>query len=57
MTEKEEDPFEIIHNVRSRKSSRSRKTSMNTMDREKKDKGRSKKLRKMTLNPETFHFQ
>ena len=56
--EKELDPFEIVHHARSRKSSRSRKTSMNTMDRERKDKEKnSKRLRKMTLNPETFIFQ
>jgi hypothetical protein len=31
---------------------------MNTLDKERKDKDKtSKKLRKMTLNPETFIFQ
>jgi hypothetical protein len=52
----EVDPFEIVHNARSSKASRSRKSSMHTVDKER-TKQKTKKLRKMTLNPETFHFQ
>ena len=53
------NPFEIVHHARSSRASRSRKSSMHTMgtlDREK-TKQNTKKLRKMTMNPEVSHFQ
>jgi hypothetical protein len=45
--------FDIIHNARSSKATRSRKSSIQMSDKDK-PKMRFKKDRKMTMNPESF---
>lgn len=52
----EEPIFDIIHNARSSRASRSRKSSVNVLDRDK-PIPKFKKLRKMTLNPESIRYQ
>ena len=57
--EEEDNPFEIVRNARSSRASRSRKSSMHTIGTLDREKGRqqTKKLRKMTMNPEVSLMQ
>jgi hypothetical protein len=52
----EEPTFDIIHNARSSRASRSRKSSVHLLERDK-PMPKFKKLRKMTLNPESIRYQ
>jgi hypothetical protein len=53
----EEQPtFDIIHNARSSRASRSRKSSVQGLERDR-PMPKFKKLRKMTLNPESIRYQ
>jgi hypothetical protein len=49
-------PFDIIHNARSSRASRSRKSSISVLEKDR-PKNRIKKMRKMTLNPETIGYK
>lgn len=51
-----EPTFDIIHNARSTRASRSRKSSVHQLERDK-PMPKFKKLRKMTLNPESIRYQ
>lgn len=52
----QEPTFDIIHNARSSRASRSRKSSVHLLERDK-PMPKFKKLRKMTLNPESIRYQ
>ena len=52
----QEATFEIIYNARSSRASRSRKSSVHVLERDK-PMPKFKKLRKMTLNPESIRYQ
>lgn len=53
--EPEESPFEIVYNARSSRTSRSRKSSICIIDKDK-PRLKTKKLRKMTLNPDSIRI-
>jgi hypothetical protein len=53
---KEEKFFDIVYNARSSRASRSRKSSVHLLEKDK-PITKFKKLRKMTLNPESIRYQ